>query len=980
MGPRRDLRREVGILSRKLYFNAGAFTGEERDHLNKRIAQLREILNAQTEGRDVTVTDEEIDTREDMIKNSDELKEVLQAFWALCLPHTIDGVLKKEFYIKLQVLFTHALLGVGAVSSNDALTFAEEDWKQDAFLFGPMNRTAFFGVIYELVYTWQDNATTAKNYAIFAWSLLSSIADMTLHPPILRVKRTIPCVSRIREGDMYKQFFKDTALRKAIFVETTKPEYTTQQNVDSLLRMSIRNKNQSHKALAGEVGSVGSGGIDLTSMQSMLAIVARRAEKERLANGDWGDDTDTDSATNASEELSEEGSVEWRRKKKAREAAEAAAAAARAAEAEQRRRAALLMRRDAQRRLRGYDSRSYWLEEGRGEGADVSYQGKIYSMEDISEHTLLLNPSMNNWIGSIGKLRDFQKQMLVKFLADRLAALSEGKTPEEIAALAETLDFRSLRIMWLAHLAAHENERRYTPPVTTEIIPLQGMFGIAPKNPSALTAFYAAKEKAREMIRQAGKGRSAKKALEQVLALSNKNKPSTTCLDDIMLVGTGELVVSKKPQPTSPIASWVSSGVGEHESVYTNMSPTPSYTNNFRSQSGRPEGRKQPSDLVTLPTIGSKHAKKSHGRANTANTVSTGRTWRQSPRSRSPDTFDDATVCSDLSDSTRAIATKVRSTIRGEVLAAMPPQLRKQIKAKDDKRKQKVETLQQSVALQQLSSTYGFEFDLEDGSTDHLNLNLDLSLDLGRFQDHLEQGDLESPEAASKTEAGAADAKAGEEEDGLELELELLELGVGGRDDVNELCSPTPHRSLPPPVLFKGEQQWTQEGETSPIGRLDLSWDDSFVRALVTGTLNSMRSNEPAAEAEVGGDDVSSAFSLTAAPETGSPRFAAAATSDNHRGRSSPSSVTFHPDTSTYEGSTISFDGSILSRSSTLSRGSNKPSLILPKLLVVLEELYIASATQTRSIFSWSKWAGAGAAIRKRKEEDAKWLAETAPR
>jgi len=38
MGPRRDLRREVGILSRKLYFNAGAFTGEERDHLNKRIA------------------------------------------------------------------------------------------------------------------------------------------------------------------------------------------------------------------------------------------------------------------------------------------------------------------------------------------------------------------------------------------------------------------------------------------------------------------------------------------------------------------------------------------------------------------------------------------------------------------------------------------------------------------------------------------------------------------------------------------------------------------------------------------------------------------------------------------------------------------------------------------------------------------------------------------------------------------------------
>jgi hypothetical protein len=194
------------------------------------------------------------------------------------------------------------------------------------------------------------------------------------------------------------------------------------------------------------------------------------------------------------------------------------------------------------------------------------------------------------------------------------------------------------------------------------------------------------------------------------------------------------------------------------------------------------------------------------------------------------------------------------------------------------------------------------------------------------------------------------------------------------------LRSPTPHRSLPPPVLFKGEQQWTQEGETSPIGRLDLSWDDSFVRALVTGTLNSMRSNEAAAEAEVGGNDVSSAFSLTAAPETGSPRFAAAATSDNHRGRSSPSSVSFHPDTSTYEGSTISFDGSIFSRSSTLSRGSSKPSLILPKLLVVLEELYIASATQTRSIFSRPKWAGAGAAIRKRKEEDAKWLAETAPR
>jgi len=346
----------------------------------------------------------------------------------------------------------------------------------------------------------------------------------------------------------------------------------------------------------------------------------------------------------------------------------------------------------------------------------------------------------------------------------------------------------------------------------------------------------------------------------------------------------------------------------------------------------------------------------------------------------------------------------------------MPPQLRKQLKAKDEQRRLKVETRQQSNALEQLSSTYGFEFDLEDGSTDHLDLNLDLdlglALDLGRFQDHLERGGIESPDAASDAEAGAAGvgakAEDGEEDDpelALELEMEMeMGGGAGDRDDaiLNELRSPTPNRSPPPPELFQGEQQWTQavsppqKRETSsnssspvvsPVGRLDLSWDDSFVRALVTGTLNSMRSDEEEAEAGCetwgGGDDESSAFSLTAAPETGSPRFAAAASDASHKGRSSPSSVSFHPDASTFDGSTISYDGSIFSRTSSLSRrscASSKPSLILPKLLVVLEELYIASATQRRSLFARPKWGGAGAATRKRKEEDAKWLAETAPR
>jgi hypothetical protein len=119
MGPRRDLSREISRATKALSFAPLSMTAEERDVLKAKLMHMRNMFRAQVQGREMTVTDEEIDTREEVISESPELVEVFQAFWSLVLPFTKDGILQKPFYLKLQYALNSSCrsLNLAAITS-----------------------------------------------------------------------------------------------------------------------------------------------------------------------------------------------------------------------------------------------------------------------------------------------------------------------------------------------------------------------------------------------------------------------------------------------------------------------------------------------------------------------------------------------------------------------------------------------------------------------------------------------------------------------------------------------------------------------------------------------------------------------------------------------------------------------------------------------------------------------------------------------
>lgn len=81
-----------------------------------------------------------------------------------------------------------------------------------------MSKTAFYNSIYDILDVWAE-LLDPKYYAIFAWSLLDSIADTTVYPPKLRAPNEVACTTKLdNEATMWDKFVRTGELRHSLSV------------------------------------------------------------------------------------------------------------------------------------------------------------------------------------------------------------------------------------------------------------------------------------------------------------------------------------------------------------------------------------------------------------------------------------------------------------------------------------------------------------------------------------------------------------------------------------------------------------------------------------------------------------------------------------------------------------------------------------------------------------------------------------------
>lgn len=929
MGPRRDLKREISRISKLLLFSPNSVTSEERDNLKQNLVNIKLDLQAQIKGKTLTVTDEEIDTRDEIIRNSPEISEVFQAFWFVMLPFTVDGLLQKPAYLKLQMAFQFCLIGF--ISEEQAHESAEADWVQDSYLFGPMNQTAFNGVLFEILHMWVDKAKDEKAFAIFAWSLLVSIADMTAHPPKLRPKRTIRCMGSLREAELYKTYVKDSELRKRIFSMTTAENYMSSQNIAALNRASQRSLNVVHND------------DEIEHMKSMLEVMERQAAKNRHEVGS-GTDTDSDGENlDLDDDTCTEGSIGWRRDQE------------RLAKEEADRLAALAGAKKQRRKLKNRNARGFFLEIGRGEGSDTYYNPDSWGGESgyggsmgIRLVNKLLGGGADSWLGqgsSVGKGKHWKKDALMEFLGRKLGGLHAGKSREEIAALAKDFDFASLKIAWLQELSIKENERRcikilnsdgreYNRPALTT-----GMFGVSGKSPKSLESLYKAKRQTAENIRmmRGGNSKSGKLALELLLGQRQREPLDSRLMSNLVLTGTGELGVKvhTSPPPRSPSPPKLRGGSVSLVDQRSHGSSTAAVSHHMPPDTGLFVG-------AVSPFIGySVHASPRYCVIDDELSVG---------GSDSDDGNDALSIKSGVSALTSA--TRADGSQTSPILASMPSLLKKQLQQREIMRREEFSALH-FWPLQGMTEEHGMASGNDDSD---------------EIVDGIECGDA-VPEGHEPHEATSWQLQTQIPENHLPIDgVACLGRLSGSHTEIPRvITSPelvyaptlTPPTLKPAPLSVNTR---TLEDSMAALVNSKSSGGRFSKEPLVRG-LNTLRSSAKHSKSRHLGSSVSPIGNKSVASDA----------SQRYLPPVSPNSSVCE---SASMLSMVSYDSS--PGHSSVTGRNGQPQLILPPIVALLEQLYVGSQTK-RSLVGRPKWHSAGASAKKRKEDDAARLAASDP-
>jgi hypothetical protein len=163
----------------------------------------------------------EIQRRRSLLESDKNLKMVFDSFWLCFQVHCgADGLLTLPGYIKFHESLQHSLLGSGITSVINSRGVAEADYAIDTGLYGPLNQTAFYDILFETVATW-SNITNAAAYSAFSWALLECIADLKVQPPRLRPLREVTYMDVEDNNDTVSRRCQVTSLpENCIFVCT----------------------------------------------------------------------------------------------------------------------------------------------------------------------------------------------------------------------------------------------------------------------------------------------------------------------------------------------------------------------------------------------------------------------------------------------------------------------------------------------------------------------------------------------------------------------------------------------------------------------------------------------------------------------------------------------------------------------------------------------------------------------------------------
>ncbi len=186
---RKDLKGQLIQLRHTLYEKQ--LTNENRVEITKKIQILKQEIK---DHDDHSKNDTLIKERRQIVSENEDLKDIFSLFWK-SIRGFIDAkskLLTEDGYTKLNVAMQYAL--TMHIDEKDAIKNAKDDWLYDCKIYNnKINEMAFTDILYDLIETSTD-VMDHIYYSAFAWTLQNEILDLTKKPPKIKAKREIHCI------------------------------------------------------------------------------------------------------------------------------------------------------------------------------------------------------------------------------------------------------------------------------------------------------------------------------------------------------------------------------------------------------------------------------------------------------------------------------------------------------------------------------------------------------------------------------------------------------------------------------------------------------------------------------------------------------------------------------------------------------------------------------------------------------------------
>jgi hypothetical protein len=154
---RRDTKRQVIALRTMLRSND--LSAEQRKAMSAHVLELRNKLDS----IESQINPSEIAARREFLQKNKGMHDIFNTFWVTLLAYTTDGFLSKEGYTKFHHAIEIALAGQPTFADVDQAA-VDADWTYDKLLYGNLNKSAFFDMLFEII--GKGIRTRATTYSI----------------------------------------------------------------------------------------------------------------------------------------------------------------------------------------------------------------------------------------------------------------------------------------------------------------------------------------------------------------------------------------------------------------------------------------------------------------------------------------------------------------------------------------------------------------------------------------------------------------------------------------------------------------------------------------------------------------------------------------------------------------------------------------------------------------------------------------------